>query len=129
MENDSGRRAYFTIIKNEEWVIGAVVLGHSLRKSKTKATLVCQVGAAVSSESRVLLATIYDLVENANEYVFPDSNYNNFQDVPKRLEFSFRRLNAWRRTEFDRITYLDSDLVILKNIDSLFELPGRQRVL
>ena len=124
MENDSGRRAYFTIIKNEEWVIGAVVLGHSLRKSKTEATLVCQVGAAVSSESRVLLATIYDLVENANEYVFPDSNYNNFQDIPKRLEFSFRRLNAWRRTEFDRITYLDSDLFILKNIDSLFELPG-----
>ena len=124
MENDSGRRAYFTIIKNEEWVIGAVVLGHSLRKSKTEATLVCQVGPAVSSESRVLLGTIYDLVENANEYVFPDSKYNNFQDVPKRLEFSFRRLNAWRRTEFDRITYLDSDLFILKNIDSLFGLPG-----
>ena len=94
MENDKGRRAYFTIVKNEEWVIGAVVLGHSLRKSEAEATLVCQVGADVSSESRVLLETIYDTVENAGEYVFPDSKYNNFEDVPKRLEFSFRRLNA-----------------------------------
>ena len=117
-------RAYFTIIENEEWVIGAVVLGYSLRKSKARAVLVCQVGVDVSNESRMLLETIYDIVENADEYVFPDSQYNIFDDVPMRLAFSFRRLNAWRRTEFDRITYLDSDLFILRNIDALFEFPG-----
>ena len=117
-------RAYFTIIENEEWVIGAVVLGYSLRKSKARAVLVCQVGVDVSNESRMLLGSIYDIVENADEYVFPDSQYNSFDDVPKRLAFSFRRLNAWRRTEFDRITYLDSDLFILRNIDALFEFPG-----
>ncbi|HCU80056.1 MAG TPA: hypothetical protein DGN60_02690 [Chloroflexi bacterium] len=124
MDKYSSNKAYFTLVENEEWVIAAVVLGHSLRESETKAVLVCQVGRDVSDESRMLLQTIYDVVENAENYSFPDSKYNDFQDVPKRLAFSFRRLNAWRRTEFDRITYLDSDLFILKNIDLLFELPG-----
>jgi predicted O-methyltransferase YrrM len=124
MDKYSTRRAYFTIVQNEEWVIGAVVLGHSLRKSGADASLVCQIGADVSSESRVLLETIYDMVEIVDEYVFPVSKYNKFEDVPKRLAFSFRRLNAWKRSEFDRITYLDSDLLVLRNIDSLFDLPG-----
>ena len=124
MDRDSTRRAYFTIVENDEWVIGAVVLGHSLRKSAAAATLICQVGSDVSIESRLLLDQIYDVVESADEYIFPHSKYNDFDEVPKRLAFSFRRLNAWNRTEFERITYLDSDLFILRNIDALFDIPG-----
>ncbi len=119
-----GKRAYFTLVQNDPWVIGALVLGHSLRKSKTVAALVCQTGLEVSDESRQRLAEVYDVVEAAQEYQFPESSFNNFADIPERLAFSFRRLNAWRRTEFERITYLDSDVVVLKNIDALFDIPG-----
>ena len=125
MNKYSSGNAYFTMVENDEWVIGAMVLGHSLRKSAASATLVCQAGPDVSSESRILLSDIYDVVETAEEYVFPNSKYNNVKDVPKHLAFSFRRLNAWSRTEYRRITYLDSDLYVLRNIDALFELPGR----
>ena len=124
MKKNSSRRAYFTMVANDEWVIGAVVLGHSLRKSVTAATLICQVGSNVSDESKLLLSKIYDEVEIAKEYKFPISKYNDFSDVPERLAFSFRRLNAWNRTEFDRVIYLDSDLFVLSNIDSLFDIPG-----
>ena len=124
MNKYSAGNAYFTMVENDEWVIGAMVLGHSLRKSAASATLLCQAGPDVSSESRILLNDVYDVVETAEEYVFPNSKYNNVKDVPKHLAFSFRRLNAWSRTEYRRITYLDSDLYVLRNIDALFELPG-----
>ena len=120
----AGKRAYFTLVQNEPWVIGALVLGHSLHKSKTAATLVCQTGPEVSDESRERLAEVYDVIEPAQEYQFPESSFNKFADIPERLAFSFRRLNAWRRTEFERITYLDSVVVVLKNIDALFDIPG-----
>ena len=111
-------------MQNDAWVIGALVLGHSLRKSKTAASLVCQAGPEVSSENREWLAQVYDVVVPAQEYQFPESSFNSFEDIPERLAFSFRRLNAWCRTEFARITYLDSDVVVTKNIDMLFDIPG-----
>ena len=120
----AGKRAYFTLVQNDPWVIGALVLGHSLRKSTTAAALVCQTGPEVSEESRQRLAEVYDIIEPAQEYQFPASRFNNVADIPGRLVFSFRRLNAWRRTEYERITYLDSDVVVLKNIDALFDIPG-----
>ncbi len=122
--SSEGKRAYFTLVKNDPWVVGALVLGYSLRKSETSATLVCQVGDGVSNSSRRRLEALYDEVEPAEEYQFPESNYNNFGEIPERLAFSFRRLNAWCRTEFERITYLDSDLMVMRNIDSLFDVPG-----
>jgi len=118
------KRAYFTLVENDPWVIGALVLGHSLRKSQTTATLICQVGPDVSHESRRRIGEVYDAVELAQEYQFPESKFNRCQDIPERLAFSFRRLNAWNRTEFERITYMDSDLVVINNIDALFNVPG-----
>jgi len=117
-------RAYFTLVQNEPWVVGALVLGYSLRKSETTAKLVCQVGRQISDESLLRLEAIYDIVEDARVYRFPESKFNSMTEVPEKLMFSFRRLNAWLRTEYDRITYLDSDLFVMKNIDTLFEIPG-----
>ena len=118
------KRAYFTLVQNEPWVVGALVLGYSLRKNGAAATLVCQVGSEITDESMLKLAAIYDVVEDAPVYEFPRSKFNNMTEVPEKLIFSFRRLNAWLRTEYDRITYLDSDLFVMKNIDTLFEIPG-----
>lgn len=117
-------RAYFTLVENEPWVVGALVLGHSLRRTKTNAVLVCQIGPEVTDDSTRSLKNVYDIVEPAEKYAFPEGSINNFADVPRRLSFSFRRLNAWRRTEFQRITYIDSDVVVMKNIDDLFDVPG-----
>ena len=105
-------RAYFTLVQNEPWVIGALVLGYSLRKSETAAKLVCQVGGEISDESLLKLEAIYDVVEDARVYRFPESKFNSMTEVPEKLMFSFRRLNAWLRTEYDRITYLDSDCLL-----------------
>ena len=118
------KRAYFTLVQNDPWVIGALVLGHSLRRTRTNAVLVCQFAPEVTDGSRRLLKDVYDIVEPAEKYTFPVASINDFADIPKRLAFSFRRLNAWNRTEFQRITYIDSDVVVMKNIDDLFDVPG-----
>ena len=118
------RQAYFTLVQNDPWVIGALVLGHSLRRTNTSAVLVCQAGPDVTGGSRLRLEEVYDVVEPAEEYSFPESSFNKFGDIPEKLTFSFRRLNAWNRTEFERITYIDSDVIVMKNIDELFNIPG-----
>ncbi len=117
-------RAYFTMVKNDPWVISALVLGYSLRKTRTDASLVCQYGPDVSQNSLRHLEELYDIVEPAKPFSFPESRYNEYSDVPHELEFSFRRLHAWRREEFKRITYLDPDTVVFQSLDDLFMVPG-----
>ena len=112
------------MVRNDPWVLSALVLGHSLRRTGTSASLVCQCGPKISQQSLRVLEEVYDIVEPAAPFEFPESKYNNPDDIPDDLEFSFRRLHAWRRDEFERITYLDPDMVILQNIDDLFGVPG-----
>lgn len=116
--------AYFTLVRNDSWVIGALVLGYSLRLAKADASLVCEIGEEVSDESVLLLETVYDKVDVAEEFEFPSSEFNNESDIPEHLRFSFSRLNAWKNSDYRRITYLDSDMIILRNIDHLFDMPG-----
>ena len=116
--------AYFTLVNNDPWVISALVLGCSLRMTGTESVLVCQCGPQVSQRSLRRLEEVYDIVEPAEPFAFPDSKYNNSSDIPPDLEFSFRRLHAWKREEFKRITYLDPDMVVFQPIDDLFSVPG-----
>ena len=117
-------RAYFTLVSNDSLVTSALVLGYSLRNTGTDASLVCQYGPDVSQTSLRYLEELYDIVEPAKLFSFPESKYNEHSDVPHELEFSFCRLHAWRREEFKRITYLDSDTIVFQSLDDLFMVPG-----
>lgn len=44
--------------------------------------------------------------------------------LAKNLYFSYTKMLIWNMVEYDKIVYLDSDLLILKNVDDLFQRPS-----
>eukprot|EP00761_Pharyngomonas_kirbyi_P012659 gb/GECH01012686.1/.p1 GENE.gb/GECH01012686.1/~~gb/GECH01012686.1/.p1 ORF type:complete len:479 (+),score=76.42 gb/GECH01012686.1/:1-1437(+) len=46
---------------------------------------------------------------------------NPFSNAPKRFDKVMNKLHAWKLTEYERVVYLDSDVIAEKNIDHLFD--------
>ena len=44
--------AYVTLVTSDSYVVGALVLGHSLRRQHTKRALVCMVTLTVEAQKR-----------------------------------------------------------------------------
>jgi hypothetical protein len=57
-------RAYVTLVTNDLYVAGGIVVACSLRLTRTRYPLICVITRQVTSHSREVLATIFDsLVE------------------------------------------------------------------
>ncbi|KAL7753503.1 glycogenin glucosyltransferase [Sorochytrium milnesiophthora] len=75
--------------------------------------------ADVSPRNLESLATVFDDLIRIDSLVY---------DLPTlallnrpELNVSFTKLHVWRLTQFDKIVFLDADVLVLRNIDELFE--------
>lgn len=118
--------AYITLVmRNDNYVPGAIVLAHSLNMTKTKYDKICMITNDVSSKSRKLLKKYYDKVIKVpyiKHKTLPMKSkkqkelYNNWIDV------SYTKFNCLLFEEYDKICFLDADLIIINNIDHLFNM-------
>jgi hypothetical protein len=109
-----------TLTHGDAYAPGVEALGRSLRATGTREPMVLMVTADVPSAARTRLAsqgwTLREIepVKNptpAKQLLFP------------RFDKVFTKLRAWELVEFDKVVLLDADMVVLKNIDELFERP------
>lgn len=115
------KHAYTTVLTHGDgYAPGVEVLGRSLRASGTLAEMVLLVTADVSRSARRRLAragwTLRDIevVKNpvpSRQQLFP------------RFDKVFTKLRAWELEEFEKVVLLDADMVVMRNLDSLFERP------
>ncbi|KAM0479405.1 hypothetical protein ACHAPX_004616 [Trichoderma viride] len=118
-----GEHAYATLLLNDAYLPGALVLAHSLRDAGTTKKLAVLVTLdGVTAEAVVQLKTVYD-------YVLPVARIRN--DKPANLYLmnradlhsAFTKINLWKQTQFSRIVYIDADVVAYRAPDELFDLP------
>eukprot|EP01095_Lingulamoeba_sp_RSL-Kostka_P016626 TRINITY_DN8193_c2_g1_i4.p1 TRINITY_DN8193_c2_g1~~TRINITY_DN8193_c2_g1_i4.p1 ORF type:complete len:444 (+),score=47.43 TRINITY_DN8193_c2_g1_i4:479-1810(+) len=50
--------------------------------------------------------------------------HNNEKAFQTRLDWVFSKLNIYNLTEYDKVVYLDTDILVLENVDELFFCPG-----
>ncbi len=118
--------AYVTFVMlNDNYVPGALALGHSLRQQQTRAALVCLVSDGVSSKARGALARLFDLVVEVDLLYVPHARRQERQDRP----YFFTRLNALRLgadgdlgCRFEKVVVIDADVLPLQRYDHLFQL-------
>jgi len=112
--------AYVTLATNDSYALGAIVLAHSLRQVGTTKHLAIVVTAGVSQPIRQQLDTVFDSVTLVNVL---DSNDPVNLDLLSRpdLGVTFTKLHCWRLTQFSKCVFLDADILVLQNIDDLFE--------
>jgi alpha-N-acetylglucosamine transferase len=112
--------AYITFTNNDAYAKGVVALAMSLNEVGSAYPLVAMVTKEVSP-------TITNLLESVGCIVYK----TDLIELPPELSLqterwgpAFTKLVSWKKTEFSKLMFLDSDLLVLQNIDYLFEQSG-----
>lgn len=116
------KQAYVTVVcGGDAYVPGAEVLGRSLFATGTTRGRLALVSADVSDEGRRRLGRQgWDIAEIEE---IPSPSPETAQLYP-RFARTFSKLRAFGLSGFDKIVLLDSDTVVLRNVDDLFSRPS-----
>ncbi|EGD83331.1 glycogenin-1 [Salpingoeca rosetta] len=115
-------RAYVTLALNEKYVIGALVLAHSLHQTRTNKRLVCLVGPDITDERKMQMLDVFDDVVDVSLYSSGDVSRLELLQRPE-LGVTFTKIQAWRLERYEKCVFLDADTIVLQNIDDLFDRP------
>ena len=121
-------KAYVTVLANNSYINGLVVMHRSLQATGTKYPLYAIVTPDVSQENREVLKALDIGIIEKEQLIAPKSNRDQMVENIERLEqpgwhAALVKLEIFNLTQFSKIVYLDADLYIMKNIDDLFERP------
>ncbi|KAF9929713.1 Glycogenin-1 [Linnemannia zychae] len=112
--------AYITLLTNNNYASGALVLGYSLRASQTTKQLAILITAAVSRHIRERLAAVYDSIIEIGE-IDSHSTTNLALLGRPELGITLTKIHVFNQTQYSKVVFLDADTLVLKNIDNLFD--------
>ncbi|KAL6064862.1 exostoses (multiple)-like 2 [Balamuthia mandrillaris] len=114
---------WVTATINDAYVIPAVALAHSIRKFSCHAdNLLAIVSEEVSEQSREALARAgWQVLERPPL----DCQHQGGRPTDPTAKFpgEHMRFHVWNLIDYDRLIYVDCDIMLLDNIDELFHLP------
>jgi lipopolysaccharide biosynthesis glycosyltransferase len=113
------------VMKGDAYIPGAIVVAFSIKKTNTKNDIVCMVTPDVSANGVKQLAVVFDIVVPV-EYITADTKvlknkkiesiYGSWKSV------AYTKWNILNMTQYKKVMFMDADLIVVENIDSLFEL-------
>ncbi|OLL24438.1 Glycogenin-1 [Neolecta irregularis DAH-3] len=108
--------AYITLVLTDSYLVGALVLAHSLREvGSTKNLAVMIIPGLQQSTQDALRVHLRNPIFITRE--------DNLQLLGRPdLRPAFTKLRVWQQTQFSKIVYIDADVVALRNPDDLFDL-------
>lgn len=118
-----GKYAYVITLwgASADYLIGAMVLGHSLKRTGSTHSRVCCHTEDVPPAFIRLLSALWEC--RLIEHVPACTQKLSFQDdQPHRFDKVFTKLRVLALTDFAKVLMMDIDLIVLGNIDELFEL-------
>ncbi|GJY16235.1 putative UDP-glucuronate:xylan alpha-glucuronosyltransferase 5 [Tanacetum coccineum] len=112
------REAYATVLHSSEtYVCGAIALAQSILQTNSTKDLILLADASISSKSiRGLKAAGWKikLIERIRSPHAKKGAYN---------EYNYSKLRIWQLTEYDKVIFIDADLIVLKKLDKFFSYP------
>ncbi|KAG6513500.1 putative UDP-glucuronate:xylan alpha-glucuronosyltransferase 3 [Zingiber officinale] len=113
-----GREAYATILHSaDQYVCGAIALAKSIRSSGSARDLVILVDEAIGGSDRAGLESAGWKVRTIKRIRNPKAKRDAYN------EWNYSKFRLWQLTEYEKVVFLDADILILRNIDFLFALP------
>ena len=119
--------SYVSLLTNDSYTYGIILLAASMRQVKTKYPLHVLVTKNVSTTSLEILNQLKVTYEVVDTIPISDEVYNYNFNINKKLAVTWK--NCWTKfkifdlTQFDKIVFLDADIMVLKNLDHLFSKP------
>jgi len=108
--------SYVSILTTDSYVFGALALWKSLMDTQPKHPFHLLITPNLSKETM-------DLLEASKMKLIKITPIKNpiLDDPNDRRYYNYSKLNMWSLTQFEKIVYLDADMIVLHNIDELFE--------
>lgn len=119
-------KAYCTLLGNNEYFFGTLSLIASLDKVESMYPMVVMVTDNIDENYIKYLKQLKNvIVKKVNPINVSDDvlSINNQNGQPKWTH-SFTKLNMFNLTEYEKLVFVDSDMLIIDNIDNLFDLPN-----
>ncbi|EPS73755.1 hypothetical protein M569_01001 [Genlisea aurea] len=112
------REAYATVLySSENYVCGAMVVAQTLIRSGTKRDLILLHDDSISPPKLAALKT-------AGWKLRPITRIRNPKAITgSHNEYNYSKFRIWQLTEYDKVVYIDPDVVVLNNLDVLFNFP------
>ncbi|KAK7894377.1 glycogenin glucosyltransferase [Exophiala xenobiotica] len=117
-----GRAVFATLLMNDAYLPGAMVLGHSLKDRGAKAPLVAFVTVdRLSADTINELRTVYDEIIPIQQITNKNPANLYLMNRPDLIS-TFTKIELWRQTQYKRIIYMDADMVALRAPNELLTL-------
>ncbi|XP_077204833.1 glycogenin-1 isoform X1 [Paroedura picta] len=113
-------QSFVTLATNDSYVKGALVLGSSLRNSRTTKRLTVLITPHVSDPMRQVLEKVFDEVKPVDVLDSGDSAHLALLKRPE-LGITLTKIHCWELTHYSKCVFMDADTMVLSNIDELFE--------
>ena len=125
-EKTCSKYAYVCLVmKGDAYIPGAIVVAHSIRETDTKNDIVCMVTPDVSANGIKQLRTVFDYVQQV-EYIEAETKPLRSKKIENRYgawkSVAYTKWNLLNMTQYKKVMFMDADLIVVENIDSLFDL-------
>ncbi|MDB5886439.1 MAG: hypothetical protein JWR74_2610 [Polaromonas sp.] len=118
-------KVYFTLLSTMNYLPGVITLAESLKQVKAAPPLIVGISASMPAETESLLETrairFLRLPSDSPLPTLPGQAQHHWSNT-------FDKIYFFGLTQFEKIVYLDSDMIVLDNIDHLFEKPHMSAV-
>ncbi|KAK6939998.1 Glycosyl transferase, family 8, partial [Dillenia turbinata] len=112
------REAYATILHSAHvYVCGAIAAAQSIRMVGSTRDLVILVDETISDYHRGGLEAAGWKIHTIQRIRNPKAEKDAYN------EWNYSKFRLWQLTDYDKIIFLDADMLILRNIDFLFAMP------
>lgn len=115
--------AFVTFLCDDEMLQSTRVLVRSIQKTETTRDIVVMVLDEVSAESRSQLEQLGAIIRPIERIQYPYEKMQSFKPgINKQCRYS--KLHIFGMVDYSKIVYLDSDMMVMENVDTLFDYPA-----
>ncbi|BGP15059.1 hypothetical protein JCM10213_002797 [Rhodosporidiobolus nylandii] len=118
----SAGKAWSTLLTKTNYLQGALVLHQSLVRSGSKYPLVVFATPELPQEARDILEQRGIRVRDI-AYLSPPGDAKELDEHDKRFHDTWTKLRVFEMVEYERLVLLDSDMLAVRNMDELLEMP------
>lgn len=113
-------KTYLSIITTDDYAVGAVALWESLRRTGPQYGLVVLITRDVSRSGEEALKRAGLTTLRIDQQLKRAQSSGN---ALRHWDNTFSKLLMFELIEYEKIVYLDSDMLVLRNLDHLFDRP------
>lgn len=119
--NPVSNYSYISVMTNQSFYPGLCALNYSLKRVSAKYPLKVVVPDDISHEVITLIENLHLEVIKVPNLTLPDEIQQ--LNSSQRWNQTFFKLQIFNLVQFDKIVFLDLDMIVVQNIDELFEKP------